>query len=248
MSGYWGIFLLTTSLVAPGWYLGDRIWLRPKLRTVSTRLLTVAIVLWLSLGVAVILALAVALMHGNPAAITVALFVNSLAAGIIWGVAPRVGQGVPEIPEAAAYDRACGLLSTVHETARRAPLSDAQRTSILEQADAVPGYIAESLRKVARLRRIGRSIYQSGGSVGACCSRKELAELRMLETRLISAIEAAVQVLVVISVALMKVEMARDERVVARILGDLSESNRRMLDLADSWEEVARYSLSAHQS
>jgi len=248
MSGDWGLFLLTTSLVAPCWYLGDRVWLRPKLRTASRWLLIAAAAVWLCLGVAVILALAVALMHGNPAAITVALFVNTLAAGIIWGVAPRVGQGVPEIPEAAAYDRACGLLGSVHEAARRAPLSDAERRTVLEQADAVPAYIAESLRKVARLRRIRRVVYESSGSSGACSSPTELAELRMLEARLTAAIDAAVQVLIVISVAMMKVELARDERVVARILGDLAESNRRMLDLAESWEEVKRYSLGAHQS
>jgi hypothetical protein len=243
MSGDWGLFLLLTAPVALIWYFGDRTLLTPRLRAADSRYATAARVAWQCLGVLVILGFAAAIMQGDPVAIGAAMFINMLAAGIIWGIAPRVGQGVPDIPEAEDYDRACGLLSSIHEAARHASLSDAQRASILEQVDAVPGSVAESLRKVARVRRIAGAINRTGTSVGVYNSSKELAELRLLESRLTGAIQDALQILVVTSVALMKVELARDERIVARILGDLTESNQRMWDLADSWEEVKRYSL-----
>ncbi len=246
MAGEWGWFLLMTVLLAPGWYLADKMLLRPALREKGTPLLAAVVRSWRGIGLLVLIALTTALMAGNAGAMAVtiaaALFVYTLIAASVWLIAPRLGQGVPDIVESESYDRACKLLITINQTLQHAPLSDAQASSIREQANAIPRNIADSLRKLDRLRQIERLVRGEARTRSACDRPTELAELRALESQLKAAIQSSLEVLMGIPVSLMKVELARDDRAVARIVSDLTESNLRLTDLAESWEEVNRTS------
>ena len=244
MSANWGLLLLTTTLIVLAWYFGDRMLLRPALRQIGTPLPPAVSLIWRCMGLGGIIYLTVALMNGNPFAIAanvaVAIMAYLFVAATIWLIAPRLGQGVPDIPEAESYDSASRLVATIRASLQHAPISAAQASSIKEQANAVPCNIAENLRKLARLRQIGRLISGAGRTRNACDRPKEVAELRALERQLTVAIEGSLQVLMGIPVSLMKVELARDDRAVARILADLAETNLRLTDLAESWEEVNR--------
>jgi hypothetical protein len=133
-------------------------------------------------------------------------------------------------PERQIPARSKELCAAVSDAVRHAPISPEQKSSIQSQVADVPQNIKASMEKLRRLQKLqDLNIRLKGGN------DPQLAEM---ETDLLHAMNAALELLLSIPKSLMMVEVARDERAVARILSALGETNQRMLDLAQAQAEI----------
>ncbi len=134
-----------------------------------------------------------------------------------------------------------------------APLSSEQQAMIRKQTKESLKNIAQVLWRLHRLRKVAGLVLAVGfdtsrftiievGKYAEETMRQssELAELEEMERRLLSQMEHALKLLESISVSLMKVEFAQDNRV-DQIITELAELNKRMGELAESYDELNRH-------
>ncbi len=155
--------------------------------------------------------------------------------------------------EAYNYDRAKALVKATKKTMTHAPLSSEQQAMIRKQTKESLKNIAQVLWRLHRLRKVAGLVLAVGfdtsrftiievGKYAEETMRQssELTELEEMERRLLSQMEHALKLLESISVSLMKVEFAQDNRV-DQIITELAELNKRMGELAESYDELNRH-------
>ena len=107
-----------------------------------------------------------------------------------------------------------------------------QRSELLRQLQRVPENISGALGKLQRLRRVKKIAQRSEGA-GAV-----LQEIARLEAQILAELRRTHQTLLEMPVALMKLDLARGDRDFQRMVAALDEANRRLHDLAESYEEL----------
>jgi hypothetical protein len=125
------------------------------------------------------------------------------------------------------------LASEIREAVNESPLAPQKRASFQLQAGEVPDNLVKALWKLARLRRIAGSIDQRYDEQGF-----KHQELNQMVYQLRGEMQHSVEVLSSISISLVKVQLAHDDIATDRLLVDLNESNHRLRDLSDSYDEV----------
>jgi len=125
------------------------------------------------------------------------------------------------------------LAYEIRDAVKESPLSPQKRSSFQLQAGEVPDNLVKALWKLARLRRIARSIDQRYDEQGL-----KHQELEQMVEQLGGEMQHAVEVLSSISISLVKVQLAHDDLATDRLLADLNESNHRLRDLSASYHEA----------
>jgi len=169
------------------------------------------------------------LAHAGLWVVAVYLVVTCLLVGanfLLVGIGRR--YGLPEPDMQARSDRLC---AAAKEALRHAPISPDRKASIWEQVVAVPANIKASREKLKRLRNLQDLTIEHRG--------KRDEELARMERSILNTMNEALDLLLGIPKSLLRVETVRDERLVGGILSALSETNKRMEDLADAHAEVA---------
>lgn len=138
-------------------------------------------------------------------------------------------------PEMSIYQRAERLERAIKEAMKHAPISRGQKTLIRKQTREVLTNIAQGNLKIQRLRKLTALMRDATTS----SSSTELSELATMEKQLIGQMNHATELLSPIPVSLMKVEFAQDDRV-NRIITELTEFNKRMGELAESYQDLNR--------
>jgi hypothetical protein len=140
------------------------------------------------------------------------------------------------------------LLAEIEDVLKYSPISDAKKSSLRQQADEIPTNIATAALKLYRVRRLQRIVRLAHAHDldGAQATSDEveqeeaqvLDELAAMEQNLLGGMKGALQALRSMPVTLMRVELARDERAIDRLLANLDDTNRRVKDLADAYHDL----------
>ena len=147
-------------------------------------------------------------------------------------VAMRRPQGEHAMSEAQYAKDARRLVTEIQGILASSPLPPEQRAELLCQLNQVPQNITHALGKLGRLRRV-KQIAQRSDHAGAV-----LQELAHLEAQIVAELRSAHQTLLAAPVALMKLDLARGDRDLQRIIAALDEANQRLRDLAESYEAL----------
>jgi len=147
-------------------------------------------------------------------------------------VAVRRRQEDRATSEAQYAEDARRLVTEIQGILASSPLPPEQRAELLRQLNQVPQNITHALGKLGRLRRVKKIAQRSEGA-GAV-----LQELAHLEAQIVAELRSAHQTLLAAPVALMKLDLARGDRDLQRIIAALDEANQRLRDLAESYEAL----------
>jgi hypothetical protein len=134
-------------------------------------------------------------------------------------------------------ERADYLAREVREALKHSPVAEIRQATFERQAREVPDNIANALWKLARLRRLHTSIDTLSDQADQ--NRQALIDL---ENKLLAEMTNSVELLAAIPVSLMKVELTRGDRATDRLLTDLDESNKRLVDLSAAYAESKQLS------
>jgi hypothetical protein len=133
-----------------------------------------------------------------------------------------------EVYEREMATRAFGLLLEVNEAIRHNQrISSPLKDSLKQQVGQIPENIVALLWKLARLRR-ARILFGSEFQV----------ETEALEEKLVAEVEHALTILKSVLMYALKLEVVTGDRSLDRLLDSLKESNRRMRDLADTYDQI----------
>jgi len=135
--------------------------------------------------------------------------------------------------ESQYADDARRLVREIKETLKTCPIAYEQKTELLRQVRDIPAGVVRALHRLQRLRRI-RKIARRSADVAAAV----LDDIARMERQIVDELRRTHETLLEVPVALMKVDVARGERNLDRIIAALSETNQRLNDLADSYGEV----------
>jgi hypothetical protein len=130
-------------------------------------------------------------------------------------------------------ERADRLAREVHEALRRSPVPAERKAAFERQAREVPDNVNRALWNLARLRRLSASIDPS--SDPALQNHQAIGDL---ENKTLAEMTRSVELLASLSVSLLQVELARGDRSSDRLLADLDESNKRLVDLSSAYAET----------
>jgi hypothetical protein len=134
-------------------------------------------------------------------------------------------------------ERADRLAREVHETLRHSPLSAERKAAFERQARDVPDNINQALWNLARLRRLYASIDPQFDPANQ--NRQAISDL---ENQTLLEMTQSVELLASLSVSLIQVELARGDRSADRLMADLDESNKRLVDLSSAYAESKQLS------
>ncbi|BCX03343.1 MAG: hypothetical protein KatS3mg053_1281 [Candidatus Roseilinea sp.] len=140
-----------------------------------------------------------------------------------------------KMPEAQYADDARRLVDEIKAALKTCPLPYEQKTALLRQVRDVPNNVTRALCKLNRLRRIAKIAKRSEEAAHAA---GVLDDIKAMERCIVDELRRTHETLLTVPVVLMKVDVARGERNLDRIIAELSETNRRLNDLADSYGEV----------
>lgn len=140
-----------------------------------------------------------------------------------------------KMPEAQYVDDARRLVNEIKETLKGSPLSAEQRNAVLGQVKDVPDNVVKAVQKLHRLRRLKKIAKRSEDATN---SGEVLREIKEMERNIEEELRRTHETLLAVPVSLMKVDTARGNRNLDRIIEELSETNLRLNDLATSHEEV----------
>ena len=130
-------------------------------------------------------------------------------------------------------ERANRLAYEIRDVLRHSPISDAKKAYFNLQACEVPSNITKALWKLARLRRIAESIGHKDDE-----QVQKHQEIEQMISQLRAEMKHSLGVLSSLSISLVKVEVARGDIAMDKLLADLNESNERLGDLSASYAEV----------
>jgi hypothetical protein len=129
--------------------------------------------------------------------------------------------------------QAARISAEIANALKTSPTQVAERSSILQQANEVPGNMVNALWRLDRLRRVSRAI-----DLRTEEGRRSRDEITAMENQMVAGMKQALDTLSTIPVGLMKVELARAERPAERLLSELSETNKQLRDVSAAYEEV----------
>ena len=135
--------------------------------------------------------------------------------------------------EVEMLERADRLVREVRAALKHSPLSAARKSPLEQQAREIPDNLVRAMWTLARLRRVYDSLDPRFDREGQ--NRREVTEMQDM---LVAEITHSVEVLSNIPVSLMKVELARSEGSVDKVLVELDETNKRLLDMSASYLEL----------
>jgi hypothetical protein len=135
--------------------------------------------------------------------------------------------------EVELLERADRLTSEICSTLKQSPLSDIGQADCERQARAVPDNIVNSLWTLSRLRRVERMIEPRTDSDGQ--QRQAIVEM---ESKVRAEMERSVEMLITIPVSLLQVELVRSDDRITRLVNDLDETNKRLIDLSAGYAET----------
>ncbi|MFN4294431.1 MAG: hypothetical protein ACK4JD_09890 [Thermoflexales bacterium] len=141
----------------------------------------------------------------------------------------RPPAGMPEGQYAADAVR---LVDEIKDVLKSCPIPYEQKAELLRQVRDVPGNVNRAVCKLNRLRRIKKIAKRAEGAANV------LGEIEAMERGIVGELRRTHETLLTVPVTLMKVDVARGERNLDRIIAELGETNRRLNDLADSYSEV----------
>jgi hypothetical protein len=125
--------------------------------------------------------------------------------------------------------RAYLLLGEVEDTLKKSPITSEKKVLLMKQAAEIPDNVVQVTGKLEQLRRISR-LAKSDGDV-----QREALDL---EAQLHAAAEDSVELLASVPLSLIRLELAHRDTGIDGIVAGLRESNRRMRDLAEAYDEV----------
>ncbi len=134
-------------------------------------------------------------------------------------------------------ERADRLARDVHETLQHSPVSAERKAAFERQAREVPDNINQALWNLARLRRLDASLDPQANPANQ--NRQAISDL---EKKMLLEMTQSVELLASLSVSLIQVELARGDRSADRLLADLDESNKRLVDLSSAYAESKQLS------
>jgi hypothetical protein len=127
------------------------------------------------------------------------------------------------------------LVEEIKETLKTSPISAQQKAALLAQVREIPDSAARALRKINRLRKIRDIANRMPHSDTVA---QTLRDIDALERQLFVELQRMRETLLEISVGLMRVDAARGDKSLDRLVAELSETNQRLSDLADSYGDV----------
>ena len=132
--------------------------------------------------------------------------------------------------ERAVGDRAYQLLLEVNEALKHnRRISPERKASLKQQGRQIQDNVVTLLWKLARIRK-----------AKVVVKPQFQAELEKLETRLWAEITHSSDILEDVLMSTLQLEIRGGDKTLDRLLEDLNESNKRMRDLADAYDEVKR--------
>ena len=139
--------------------------------------------------------------------------------------------------EVNLLERADRLTREIGSALQQSPLPDIRKADCERRASAVPDNIVNSLWALSRLRRLRRLIDARSDPDGQ--QRQAITEL---ESNLRMEMERSVERLSGITVSLLQVELARGDDRVSRLVHDLDETNKHLIDLSAGYAETRAFS------
>ncbi len=140
-----------------------------------------------------------------------------------------------KMPESQYADDARRLVDEIKAALKICPIPYEQKTELLRQVKDIPDNVVRALHKLHRLRRIKKIAKRSDDATNA---DSVLNDIKVMERQIVGELRRTHETLLSVPVSLMKVDVARNERSLDRIIAALSETNQRLNDLADSYGEV----------
>lgn len=138
--------------------------------------------------------------------------------------------------EVEMLERADRLAREVRAALKHGPMSALRKSSLERQAREIPDNLVRAMWTLARLRRVYDSLDPRFDRDGQ--NRREITEM---QNKLVAEMNHSVEVLSNIPVSLIKVELARSDGSVDKVLVELDETNKRLLDLSASYTEVKQW-------
>jgi hypothetical protein len=140
----------------------------------------------------------------------------------------------PKMPESQYVTDARKLVNEIKETLKTSPLDGEQRAAVLRQVRDVPDNVAKAVHKLHRLRRL-KKIAKRAEDVDTVVV---LSDIKEMEQRIQSELRHTHETLLSVPVSLMKVDTARSDRNLDRIVTELSATNQRLNDIAASYDDL----------
>jgi hypothetical protein len=127
------------------------------------------------------------------------------------------------------------LAEEVADLLKTSPISAQQKADLREQTRRVP---ENTLRAVSKLQRLHRLKDIARRHSDEDYAARIVREIEELEAGLQAQLKHMRRTLLDISVALMRVDLARDDYSLDRLMRELSATNQRLNDLADGYADV----------
>lgn len=127
------------------------------------------------------------------------------------------------------------LAEEVADLLKTSPISAQQKADLREQTRQVP---ENTLRAVSKLQRLHRLKDIARRHADEDYAARTVCEIEELEAGLQAQLKHMRRTLLDISVALMRVDLARDDYSLDRLMRELSATNQRLNDLADGYADV----------
>ena len=166
----------------------------------------------------------------------VLLVVAGLAFTAIAVLNTRERQGIPrKSPESAQLWRAKRLLAEAREAIRCSRITWDRKSALNRETRDLYDNIIKGVRKIDRIRRL-RDLAARGTATDSAA--RIIQEAAAMERQLLAELDRALDVLLSVPASLMRVEVTVDDREIDRLVRNLDDTNDRMRDLADAYDEV----------
>jgi hypothetical protein len=139
------------------------------------------------------------------------------------------------MPEARYAKDARKLVQVINETLKTSPISAEQKSEVQKQTKEVTANVNKALSKLERLRKIKKIAKRNEDAAN---SPEVLRDIKAMERKIQDELLRTHEVLLSMPVMLMKVDAARGDRDMDRIIDNLSDTNHRLDDLATGYDDL----------
>lgn len=140
----------------------------------------------------------------------------------------------PKMPESQYVTDARKLVDEIKETLKTSPLDNEQRAAVLRQVRDVPDNVAKAVQKLHQLRRLKKIAKRAEDTD----TEVVLNDIKEMEQRIQSELRHTHETLLSVPVSLMKVDTARSDRNLDRVVTELSATNQRLNDIASTYDDM----------
>jgi hypothetical protein len=139
------------------------------------------------------------------------------------------------MPEAHYAKDARKLVQVINETLKTSPISSEQKSEVQKQMKDVTANLDRTLSKLERLRKVKKIAKRNEDATN---STEVLRDIKVMEQKIQEELLRTHEVLLSMPVMLMKVDAARGDRDLDRIIDNLSDTNHRLNDLATGYDDL----------